>query len=192
MPSVFFSFSIKKHPFSASWARMPKQRKGWLYSVRVERTAPLLPAGYRFHEIKIAGTRYAFLFQSGQKHTEVPFQNLLSKVYRIIHKKAIFFSFFPSQKKRDGFSVFCELWRNTRWKEPFLPAPPPFKRKWREMPSPHPPFFGIVPKMLASPLLMLTNGEFAVRIETNKILADIISDEWPGSLYHDALVMTIG
>lgn len=33
---------------------------------------------------------------------------------------------------------------------------------------------------------------FCGRIKTNQILADIISDEWPESLYHDALVMTIG
>ena len=33
---------------------------------------------------------------------------------------------------------------------------------------------------------------FCGRIKEKQILADIISDEWPESLYHDALVMTIG
>ena len=49
-----------------------------------------------------------------------------------------------------------------------------------------------MPKMIAPSLFRLTKGEIGVRMESNKILADIISDEWPGSLYHDALVMTIG
>ena len=55
-----------------------------------------------------------------------------------------------------------------------------------------PELFCIVPKIVVPSLFMLTKGKLGISIKANNILADIISDEWPESLYHDALVMTIG